>query len=165
MQCTNHDASHYEIFSSPTPQFLSTLSLGLSLHVKDQDLQSYRTANIIILSIFITFKANAVQGLLLPRSSATCLYVSGRKHIHNPSIIQNNDHNIQVVKDSICHRFMGMFCLISFIKKEGLWDQHTPFVSPVFNLWTSWQTLTKFEPTSLPLKANRELYFFLLSYN
>jgi len=120
MQCTNHEVPHYANFSSPTPQFLSTHRLGLSLHVRDQDAESYRTASFTILSIFMALEANAVQGLLLPGFSATCLYISGRTHIHNPSIIQTNDPNIQVVKDSTCHRSMGMFCLLSFIRKEGL---------------------------------------------
>jgi len=120
VQCTNHEAPHYAIFSSPTPHFLSTLRLGLSLHVRDQDSQSYRTANITILSIFMALNANEVQGLQLPRFSTTCLYVSGRTHTYNPSIIQTNDPNIQVVKDSTCCTFTGMFCLLSFMKKEGL---------------------------------------------
>jgi hypothetical protein len=79
----------------------------------------------------MALEANAVQGLPLPGFSATCMHISGRRHIYNPSIIQTNDPNIQVVKDSTCHRSMGMLCLLSFIKKEGLWDHNTPCVSPI----------------------------------
>ena len=60
--------------------------------------QSYRTANITILSIFMALDANTAQGLLLSRLSKTCLYVSGGTYIQNPSIIQTNDPNIQVLK-------------------------------------------------------------------